>query len=272
MKTKADIEKISQENASAKGTFTASRNGKQFLVSDFLFFAKWGKDYAVIGSENNTNWITFSLPTDQEGLGPHTEHLYDTGENLVWEVLFDGERHSLKEGVVTYTFNDEQRSGIKGSLVFDLKDGSRVVGKFELEDIARLDEKTQHDIKKWPRGTGSFTARVGGEKNFLDARFVSLHDADKHYFIIGHDVNVNSVAFSVPSNLACDIPHEVPWYTEEFSLRWQVQIEGKAYDVVSGTATITFKDERKWARGKIDFLLGDRRRVTGEFDILSAEQ
>lgn len=134
MKTYEDIKKLSEEQTATEGKFTASRDGKLFLKSDFLFFANWGEDYAVIGSQKNERWITFSLPTDLKGLGPHKVPLYEKNESLflVWEVRFEEERLKLKSGSVTFTFKDESRNSIAGSLDFVLEDDSKVHGDFNI--------------------------------------------------------------------------------------------------------------------------------------------
>lgn len=130
------------------------------------------------------------------------------------------------------------------------------------------DENVSSLLKNRSIDVGEFSASVEGRK-FLETEDVILHEAGQNYFIVGNDNNVNFVAFSVPSHLVGDGPHSVKHY--EGGLRWQVKIDNKTRDVVSGSTIVTFSYKRRVAKGTIDFVLDDGRKVTGAFDILNLQ-
>jgi hypothetical protein len=126
------VRKLLKEK-SAKGKFTAAVNGIPFLDSDFVNFGDWRKSYAVIGSENNNDWITFSIPTALIGNGPHKVKHDSSDDALVWEVLINNVSNRVTSGVVTVTFKDQQRKAIYGRVDLELGGGGRnVTGKFDI--------------------------------------------------------------------------------------------------------------------------------------------
>lgn len=126
-------------------------------------------------------------------------------------------------------------------------------------------------LEKKLNSQGVFSASVNGVA-FLESEIVMYLHTNMDDWIIGMDRDGNNsgnnwVAFSVPSTLVGDGPHNVKHYQEPWNLKWEARIAGTYYDVTSGSATFTYKNNRKSVTGTIDFLMKDGRKVTGSFDI-----
>jgi hypothetical protein len=119
-------------------------------------------------------------------------------------------------------------------------------------------------LGKWRGTKGSLSAFVN-EKIFLESSYCLLHDAGTDFIITAGDGHGNEAAFSVPTKLEENRPHQVKLYTE--GLRWDVWINGDVHVVDSGFVTITFDFNYRRAVGDIDFKLKDGRSVTGKFNL-----
>ncbi|MBC3207498.1 hypothetical protein HU755_11925 [Pseudomonas sp. SWRI111] len=120
------------KNSKATGSFVASIDGKEFLHSEQFLFHNAGEEFFIIGSNNNEDWVVFSVPTSLEG-GPHTVK-YPFG-TLEWDVLKDNDKYPIKSGSVTVTF-DKNKTAVSGDVNFIVKNDAggakKVTGKFEI--------------------------------------------------------------------------------------------------------------------------------------------
>ncbi|VVO30060.1 hypothetical protein PS718_04905 [Pseudomonas fluorescens] len=119
-------------------------------------------------------------------------------------------------------------------------------------------------LKEAKNSSGSFSAEVDQVPFLRGKKFLFLK-VGEDYFIVGDDSGEHWVTFSVPASLEEDGPHTVKKYAG--GLAWQVMIKKEVEDVLSGSATVTFENDRTRVKGEIDFVLVSGKKVTGKFDV-----
>lgn len=119
-------------NSKATGSFVAFIDGEEFLRSEQFLFYNAGKEFFIIGSNNNEDRVEFSVPTSLQGDGPHI--VQHPSGRLEWDVMNDNVRYPVESGSVTVTF-DNNRSVVSGAVDFIVKHNGvarKVTGKFDI--------------------------------------------------------------------------------------------------------------------------------------------
>jgi hypothetical protein len=112
------------------GSFTASVDGKPFLVSDSVTFHDANSEYFIWGTNGNANGVYFSVPSSLESEKLVVVEHYEGA--LKWSVVVDNKTHSVVKGSAGVTI-DKYRRDVHGTIDFTLENGTRVIGDFDIK-------------------------------------------------------------------------------------------------------------------------------------------
>ena len=112
------------------GSFTASVDGKPFLVSDSVTFHDANSEYFIWGTNGNANGVYFSARSTLESDKPEFVEHYEGA--LKWTVFINSVRYIVVGGSATMMI-DKYRRDVHGTINFDLEGGKVVTGNFNIK-------------------------------------------------------------------------------------------------------------------------------------------
>ncbi|MFJ4542709.1 hypothetical protein ACIP1X_03785 [Pseudomonas sp. NPDC088885] len=112
------------------GSFTASVDGKPFLVSNSVTFHDASSNYFLWGTNGNANSVYFCVHSSLESETPEVVKHY-TGA-LEWTVFINDVSYPVVGGSATVTIGKSRRDA-HGTIDFKLEGGRVVTGNFDIK-------------------------------------------------------------------------------------------------------------------------------------------